>query len=78
MVGRRVLLSRIDWTDPIWYGLLPLAAYAVIFVAALSMLLNGPGGLQALAIGPALLLVIGIRNSWDMIVYFAVRDRGSE
>lgn len=78
VVGRRVLRNRVDWTDPIWYGLLPLAAYAVIFVAALSMLLSGPSGFRALAIGPALLLVSGIRNSWDMIVYFAVRDRGPE
>ena len=47
-------------------------------LGALSMLLNTAAGFQALAIGPALLLVSGIRNSWDMIVYFALRDRGPE
>jgi len=76
--GRRVLRGRVDWTDPIWYGLLPLAAYAAMLAGALSMLLNERPGFQALAIAPALLLVSGIRNSWDMIVYFALRDRGPE
>jgi hypothetical protein len=30
------------------------------------------------AAGLALLLVVGIRNAWDMIIFFAARDRRPE
>src|SRR5581483_1396920 len=70
VIGWRVVRGRVDWTDPIWYGLVPLAAYCAIFAAALSILLHSSPDFAALAIGPVLLLVSGIRNSWDMIVFF--------
>jgi hypothetical protein len=76
IVGWRVLRGRVDWTDPIWYGLVPLAAYCAFLAAGLSVLLHAVPSIAALAIGPGLLLIAGIRNSWDMIVYFALRGRG--
>lgn len=74
VAGGRVLRASVHWTDPVWYGLVPLVAYAAMLAAALSMLLNQEAGFEALAIAPALLLITGIRNAWDMIVYFATRD----
>jgi hypothetical protein len=69
-----VLRARVHWSDPLWYCLMPTVAYAAMAAAALSMLLNEEAGIGALAIAPALLLITGIRNAWDMIIYFATRD----
>ena len=74
VVGRHVLRGRVHWTDPIWYGLVPTVAYAVLLAEGLSVLLDGPPWFEAVAVAPALLLITGIRNAWDMIVFFATRD----
>lgn len=77
MVGRRVLGGRVHWTDPVWYGLVPTVAYAVILADGLSILLDAPLWFEAVAVTPVLLLITGIRNAWDMIIYFATRDDSS-
>ena len=77
LMGWRVVHGRVDWSDPIGYAAVPFAAYGVILAAGVSALLMSPS-FAALAVGPVLLLVGGIRNSWDMIVFFAMRDRGPE
>ncbi|MBV9966650.1 MAG: hypothetical protein JO008_13245 [Alphaproteobacteria bacterium] len=77
VMGWRVVHGRVDWSDPVWYAAVPFLAYAVILLAGLSALRSDPS-VTALAVGPVLLLLGGIRNSWDMIIYFALRDRGPE
>lgn len=74
----RVAGTEVVFVDRLWYGLIPTFAYGVIVTAALIMALNARGGLEALAIGLVLLLVSSIRNSWDLIVFYAQRtDRPS-
>jgi hypothetical protein len=47
-------------------------------VAGLAMALHAPGGLETFAVGLGLLLIASIRNSWDLIVFYAQRsDRPS-
>lgn len=76
--GRRVWQSRVDWTDPLWYGLLPLCGYLAMLTADVLMLLNDAAAFEVLAIAPLLLLVAGVRNAWDMILHFALRDDGTQ
>lgn len=76
--GWRVARARLEWSDQLWYGLIPIAAYAIITAAALTIVLRAIPNFEALAVGLVLLLVAGIRNSWDMIIFFAVRDRNPE
>ena len=58
-----------DW---LWYGVLPLAAYAALVVTAI--MLSGSGAPALFGIGGALvlLMVIGIHNAWDAVTYIAI------
>jgi hypothetical protein len=74
-------LVREDW---LWYGLFPLVAYAALVVVAL--LLPGDPTPALFGVGAVLLvfLVLGIRNSWDVVTYIALevlpaaRDAGRD
>lgn len=59
-----------DW---IWHGALPLVAYAALLIAA-AMLVGEPV-LALFLVGATMLLLlfIGIHNSWDAVVYIALR-----
>jgi hypothetical protein len=69
----RVAGTEVVFVDRLWYGLIPTFAYGVIAAAAVLMALRTPGGLEMLAVGLVLLLVASIRNSWDLIVFYAQR-----
>lgn len=67
--GENVLDAQ-DWA---WYVAVPSAAY-LLFVATGIALLRGTGrALEELALASIMLLVNGIRNAWDMVVWFAVK-----
>lgn len=71
-VGWHIVHRReVKWIDHIWYALLPIAGYGLILASALSIFLNAVPSFAAVALGLILLLVAGIRNAWDMIVFFA-------
>ncbi|MEA2689165.1 MAG: hypothetical protein QOD51_1772, partial [Candidatus Eremiobacteraeota bacterium] len=58
-----------DW---LWYAVLPLAAYAAIFAAALWLRAGAAEALVAIAAAVMLLIFIGIHNAWDVVTYLAV------
>ena len=72
----RVVGNAIVLVDRLWYGLIPTVGYGVIFAAALLMGLRAESGLETLAVGLMLLLIASIRNSWDLIVFYAQRSNG--
>ncbi len=76
-VGWSIARRRVEWSDQIWYALIPIVGYGVILASALSILLRAAPSFEALAIGALLLLVAGIRNAWDMIILFASRGGDS-
>ena len=79
LVGWRVARRRqLAWSDQLWYALMPIVGYGVILAAAMSIFLDAVPSFAAIAAGLALLLVVGIRNAWDMIIFFASQDRRSE
>jgi hypothetical protein len=76
-VWRRMLkhgiVASIDTVDRLWYALLPIPAYLIVIGAGLSLRRRSLVSLDLLASPLILLLLIGIRNAWDMTVW--VMDR---
>ena len=61
-----------DW---IWYVALPFLSYLVICAAGIFIWLGLTFGLYVAAISVILLLVTGIRNAWDLVVYTVQHQR---
>jgi hypothetical protein len=70
----RVLASHtIDLDDRLGYGAGPLAAYAAALAAAVFIFDRSTIGPPLLAGALTLLLLVNIRNAWDLTVFFAQR-----
>ena len=67
------IVASIDTVDRLWYALLPIPAYLLIIAAALSLWRESAFSLDILASALILLLLIGIRNAWDMTVWIIDR-----
>jgi len=65
--------SAVDLDDRLSYGASPLAAYAAALAAAVFIFRRSPVGPPLLAGALILLLLINIRNAWDLTVFFAQR-----
>jgi hypothetical protein len=65
-----IQVVRTDMTnylqDYLAYGLLPGVAYLVLLAAAVSIYLKKDFGLNALAGALLLLVIVNIRNAWDL------------
>ena len=65
-----------DW---VWHSWLPMAAYAMLFVAAAGLSHDQPWALFLIGAAMLLLLAIGIHNAWDTVTYLiANRNSGSQ
>lgn len=60
-----------DW---IWHCILPLMAYATLFIGAIAMARRADAGLFAVGATSLLLLLIGIHNAWDSVAYVATEQ----
>lgn len=65
-------LDKLDW---FWYVGLPLASYLLILAAAIAIWMQRTIGLELLGGAVILLLVIGIRNAWDLVLWMAQQTR---
>lgn len=65
---------RSDW---FWYAILPPIAYLLFVAAAASAWHGVPISLDLFAAALALMLAAGIRNAWDIIVFFVTQAPGS-
>jgi len=65
--------DREDW---MWYGWLPVVAYASLTLAGLLLMRNPTLGLFLVAALSLVLLFLGIHNSWDSVTYMAVNRPG--
>jgi hypothetical protein len=63
------ITPQIDVVDRLWYTFLPMAVYLLIVGAGLRLTWDDGDSLELLALGMVMLLVIGIRNAWDMTVW---------
>jgi hypothetical protein len=62
-----------DLPDRLCYGAIPALCYATGMVVALLLFAKNPAGLDLLAGAALLLLVINIRNAWDLMLSLARR-----
>jgi hypothetical protein len=65
--------SIIDKHDWVWHLIAPSVSYLLFVGTGIGLLLEVGQALNGLAWASILLLVSGIRNAWDMVVWFAVR-----
>jgi hypothetical protein len=77
VVAGRIWHMRLDHDDRVFYVVLPLLAYGAMAVAALMECGKGWPVLETLAVSLVALLVIGIRNAWDMASFMIMRDPDS-
>jgi len=59
-----------DW---LWYMALPLLAHVSLLLAAFMLATNPARALYIIGLGTILLLLVGIRNSWDNVTFLAVK-----
>ncbi len=72
---RHGISRSIDREDRAMYVALPALAYAAMIAAGMLMLGQSAAGVAVLASGLGLLLVVGIRNAWDMTSWMTLRRR---
>jgi hypothetical protein len=79
----RYRARSIDRSDLVWYSLMPSIGYVLYLVAGVGLLRAAARGTRALhsldllAVASILLLVIGVRNAWDLVVFLVTRDAGA-
>jgi hypothetical protein len=69
---RRTVIYKPELEDWIWHCVLPLIAYVLVVVAAVTLPRNPAPALFGIATFTLLLLFIGIRNAWDTVTYVTV------
>lgn len=74
IVVNRIWKLKLDLADRCCYGLLPIAAYAAMLAAALMIMLRVDSPLYVLAASLLLLLIVGMRNAWDMASFMILRN----
>jgi hypothetical protein len=65
--------SAVDLDDRLSYGASPLVAYAAALAASIFIFMRSDVGPPLLAGALILLLLINIRNAWDLTLFFAQR-----
>jgi hypothetical protein len=58
------------------YGLLPVSAYLALMAASVMIYLGQPYALEVLASGLLLLLIVNVRNAWDLTLSMVRRHAG--
>lgn len=67
--------SKLGFDDLIWYIALPFVAYTALLLIAAGMWTGAAWALYGIASVVVLLLIIGIRNAWDVVLFMAIQTR---
>lgn len=70
--ARRMTGYQADAEDWFWYSVAPLVTYGILLVSACALVTWRKVMLYAVAAVVVTLILIGIRNSWDIVTYVAV------
>lgn len=73
-IAARVGWGKLDVDDRLFYAAIPVLAYLALFAAAILTLRQLAWSFDIFALALALLLVTGIRNAWDLTLFFAVKS----
>ena len=71
--ARVMRAAEIDLDDRLGYGASPLVAYTSALAASVCIFMRSNVGPPLLAGALILLLIVNIRNAWDLTVFFAQR-----
>src|SRR5262245_3404548 len=69
--------NTLDWVDRFDYGVAPVIGYAVALVAAGMFFAGAHRAPEVLAGTVMLLLIVNIRNAWDLMLFFAAKHTDS-
>jgi hypothetical protein len=72
---RRWRESALPFLDWIWFVGLPAVCYALTLASGVAIAMNLAIGLYAIAATMLLLIVVGIRNAWDVVLWVAQQAR---
>ena len=61
-----------DW---IWHQILPMIAYATLFLGAAGLSHDQPWALFAIGAAALVLLFVGIHNAWDTVAYVVATEK---
>jgi hypothetical protein len=67
-------IDRHDWA---WYLCVPLLCYLLLVGSGIGLLLRIDEALNGVALASIALLITGIRNSWDLVIYMILRQSES-
>jgi hypothetical protein len=67
--------SELGFDDLMWYVVLPYLSYVAILALAAAIWKASTLGLYGIAAALLVLLLTGIRNAWDLVVYNVERNR---
>jgi hypothetical protein len=72
-LGIRGMSKIPHWTDFWWYGYVPATVYVALALATATAWLRAPHGVFFLGLCLLALLVLAIRNAWDLVTWLAPR-----
>jgi hypothetical protein len=75
VIVSRIWSMKLDGSDRAFYAILPVLAYGATAGAAVLAHWSVEPALETLAVALVALLVIGIRNAWDMASFVIMRDK---
>ena len=75
IVCSRIWHFNLDLDDRISYGLAPIVIYVALTIAAVMVFWRVTEAFEILAVSLVVLLIIGIRNAWDMTNFMITRER---
>jgi hypothetical protein len=71
-VHHRLVSYQFVLSDWLWYTLLPLIAYTALLVAGILLPISAALALFVIAAATLLLVIMGIRNAWDVVTYMVI------
>jgi hypothetical protein len=66
--------NKLPFLDWIWFVGLPIAGYMLLLISGIGFLLQAALSMHGVAVALILLLVIGIRNAWDLVIWISQQE----
>jgi hypothetical protein len=66
--------NKLPFLDWIWFVGLPIAGYVLLLFSGMGFLLHVALSMHGVAVALILLLVIGIRNAWDLVIWISQKE----
>jgi hypothetical protein len=66
--------STLDLEDRVWYAAMPALGHAITASAGITLLFRNATGCALLALAMGVLLLVGIRNAWDITVWAVIKS----